>query len=125
MTVRFRGRRFERADEVVEDLIQISATYKVERTEQGVRMTRQGEVEVTFPDREQLNIERRGIRQFMQGKFQALFPETRETEGIRFPGKFAEKAPLHLSMFEMHGGWVNLSGRKSSRSKTIESVNNQ
>lgn len=109
LTVRFRGRRFERADEVVEDLIQISATYKVERTEQGVRMTRQGEVEVTFPDREQLNIERRGIRQFMQTKFQALFPESRETEGIRFPGKFAEKAPLHLSMFEMHGGWVNLS----------------
>lgn len=112
MTVRLRGRKFERGVELVEDLIQISATYGVERTEQGVRLTRQGDVEVTFPGREQLNIERRGIRQFMQEKFQALFPEVRETEGIRFPGKFAERAPLHLAQFQMQAGWLSLSWKQ-------------
>ncbi|MEZ6107352.1 MAG: hypothetical protein R3B96_14840 [Pirellulaceae bacterium] len=113
LTARLRGTSFERAEETLNELIEISATYAVVRTEQGVRLTRQGDVEVTFPGREQLNIERRGIRTFMQEKFQALFPEERETEGIRFPGRFADRAPLKLAQFELQGGWLSLSWQQT------------
>jgi len=108
LTVRIRGSRFTRGDDVVDQTIEIAATYRIERTETGVRFTRQGEVSLTFPGRDEPTVQQQAIRSFMLEKFEALFAPTAETTGVKFPGRFADKAPMHLSAFKMTGGWLSL-----------------
>lgn len=108
VTVNIRGSRFRRGGESINDTIQISAKYGIEKTDKGVKLSRVGDVELTYPGKEQLTVEQTAVKSFLLEKFKVLFTDSAETSGVRFPGRFEEKAPMELAVFEMSSGWLSL-----------------
>ena len=111
--VRIRGSRFKRGQEQVNDTIEVSANYSIEKTEKGVRLTRRGDVELSYPGKEQLTVEQTAVKSFLLEKFKVLFKDSAETTGVTFPGRFADKAPLELTVFNMSDGWLALAWLQS------------
>ncbi|MEX2027819.1 MAG: hypothetical protein WEH44_10960, partial [Pirellulaceae bacterium] len=54
LSMAIRGRRFTRGDQGISEPIEISAKYTIEKTDTGSKLTRQGEVDVKFLERERL-----------------------------------------------------------------------
>ena len=105
-----RGQKFVRGDRVVDRTMEIGATYEMAATPTGVRLTRQGDVEVTFPGREgdQQSILDVGTKTFFQSKFESLFKEEIVGEGIELPGRFANVGKLRLTEVGSSDGWLTL-----------------
>ena len=113
ITVNIRGNRFRRGGSSVNDMIQVSATYQIEKTSKGVRLSREGDVELTYPGKEQLTVEQTAVKSFLLVKFNYLFKDSAETTGVQFPGRFEDKAPMELAVFEMSSGWLSLAWKQA------------
>ncbi|MEC7602455.1 MAG: hypothetical protein VX668_00435, partial [Planctomycetota bacterium] len=113
ITVNIRGNRFRRGGSSVNDMIQVSATYHIEKTSKGVKLSREGDVELTYPGKEQLTVEQTAVKSFLLVKFNYLFKDSAETTGVQFPGRFEDKAPMELAVFEMSSGWLSLAWKQA------------
>jgi len=109
-TVRFavRGRQFESGANTVNKLMEMSAVYKVEKTPQGARLLRQGDVAVDYVDARQIGNQEIVVRAVMRQKFEALFPPEFNTTGIALPGRWKSAGSLHLEHVAAQKGWLSL-----------------
>jgi hypothetical protein len=110
-TVRFaiRGRRFTQGDNVIQSTIELSATYSLERTPAGVRLTRQGDVNVDYVlQRGTLSPAQIALRTLMRRKFESLFTPEITTEGLKLPGRWEKAGRLKLRQMDVSSGWVVL-----------------
>jgi len=110
VVVSVRGRRFSRGDQQLNKLMNISATYRLEKTPTGARLVRQGDVDVNYPGRED---QRQGVREvafktFMRTKFDALFKPEIVGEGITLPGRWEKAGKLQLHELVAQNGWLSL-----------------
>ena len=122
ITVNIRGSRFRRGGSSVNDMIQVSATYRIEKTSKGVKLSREGDVELTYPGKEQLTVEQTAVKSFLLVKFNYLFKDLAETTGVQFPGRFEDKAPMELAVFEMSRGWLSLAWKQAEGEADSSSV---
>ena len=122
ITVNIRGNRFRRGGSSVNDMIQVSATYHIEKTSKGVKLSREGDVELTYPGKEQLTVEQTAVKSFLLVKFNYLFKDSAETTGVQFPGRFEDKAPMELALFEMSSGWLSLAWKQAESAADPSSV---
>jgi hypothetical protein len=110
-TVRFaiRGRRFKLGDRIVNKTLELSAVYTIEKTPDGARLVRQGDVSVDYVDlRGQLTPEQIVVRTVMREKFEALFKPQFDTKGIALPGRWEKAGKLHLEQVAAQHGWLSL-----------------
>lgn len=106
-----RGSKFTRGDSDLVEPLEMSATYSLEQTASGSKLTRQGEVEVVFLRwrGKQLGIRQIAFKTFMQKKFSALFKEEFVGEGIELPGQDGgDDVKLNLAHMEAGNGWIGL-----------------
>ncbi len=103
-----RGRRFTRGDQVVRENIEISADYKLEKTDTGSKLTRQGEVSVEYVTRKQLSLGQVAMKTFLRKKFDALFKEEITSDGPKLPGRFKTAGKLQLRQLNCDLGWLTL-----------------
>lgn len=103
-----RGTRFTRGDQKFSEPIEISAIYKVEKTEKGTKLTRQGDVEVTFLGRDRLGPTQVAFKTFLRRKFEAMFKQDFTSEGIALKGRWEKAGKLALEELKMEGGWLSL-----------------
>ncbi|MEC8300660.1 MAG: hypothetical protein VX035_03000, partial [Planctomycetota bacterium] len=122
ITVNIRGNRFRRGGSSVNDMIQVSATYHIEKTSKGVKLSREGDVELTYPGKEQLTVEQTAVKSFLLVKFNYLFKDSAETTGVQFPGRVEDKAPMELAVFEMSSGWLSLAWKQAESAADSSSV---
>ena len=122
ITVNIRGNRFRRGGSSVNDMIQVSATYHIEKTSKGVKLSREGDVELTYPGKEQLTVEQTAVKSFLLVKFNYLFKDSAETTGVQFPGRFEDKAPMELALFEMSSGCLSLAWKQAESAADPSSV---
>jgi hypothetical protein len=116
-----RGREFTRGDTVLKEPIEISAKYTLQRTPTGSRLTRQGDVEVTFlRSRGQLSIRQVTFKTFMRRKFAALFKEEFVGEGLQLPGRFGDRGALKLAQMDSGNGWLALAWRLPAEEQVAE-----
>ena len=120
--IAIRGRRFTRQDQTLSKLVDISATYNVEKTETGSRMTRQGDVAVIFPGREdqQLGAREIAFKTFLRKKFSAMFEAEMTGEGLTLPGAWEKAGKLRLEQMELQNGWVALGWKMPDKSPAAE-----
>lgn len=114
-TIRFaiRGRRFRLGDRVVNNTLEMSAVYKVEKTTTGARLTRQGDVSVDYIDlRGQLRVDQIAVRTVMREKFEALFAPEFNTTGLALPGRWGKVGRLQLVHLAAQQGWLALAWRQ-------------
>jgi hypothetical protein len=103
-----RGRRFTRGDQAINEPIEISALYKIEKTDTGSKLTRQGEVLVKFLQRERLGAPQIAFKTFLTRKFEALYKPEIVSEGIALKGQLAKAGKLRIQEITTGKGWVVL-----------------
>lgn len=104
-----RGRRFTRGEQGINEPIEISSLYKVEKTQNGSKLTRQGGVEVKFLQRMgQLGAQQIAFKTFLTRKFEAMFKPEIVSDGIVLRGQLAKAGKLRVQEMSMGKGWAVL-----------------
>lgn len=118
ITIELRGRRFTRGEQRVNEEMKISAVYVVERTDEGARFIRQGDVQAEYVRQGFENAPKIAVKTLMRTKFGALFKPEFSGEGLQLPGNWGKSGPLKLGQFDSNGGWLvagwDLGGADSS-----------
>lgn len=117
-TIRFaiRGSRFQLDSTVLRDTLEMSAVYTFEKTPDGARFVRQGDVSVEFPNlRGAPGGVRIAVRTVMREKFAALFTAEFNTTGLNLPGRWEQVGTLHLEQIAADQGWLSLAWLAASR----------
>ena len=108
-----RGIRFTRGNEVVKSAMEMSATYKVEKTATGSKLTRQGDVEARYLKGGRESIQQITLKTFMRRKFGALLKEEIVSDGIELPGRWQHVGKLQVDHIECDNGWLALGWLRS------------
>ncbi len=114
-----RGRRFTLGDQRINDTLQMSADYTLEKTPAGAHLTRQGDVSVDFIDAKgTLSPQQIGLRAVMRRKFEALFEPEFQTDGLTLPGRWKAAGKLHLQQMLSGERWLTLGWIKPVAAET-------
>jgi hypothetical protein len=95
----------------ITELVEIAAAYKIEKTDRGATLRRDGDVQIRFPSRanpEQITIRDSAIVTFIRRKFRSLFKEEFVGEGITFKGRWARAGRLQLQEIRSDNAWLAL-----------------
>jgi hypothetical protein len=95
-------------DQEVKGLVEISATYSIERGETGARLVRDGDVTVDFVGQEKLNAAQVGTKTFLRRKFGSLFKPEMVGEGLKLKGRWERLGALRLREVRAENGWVQV-----------------
>jgi hypothetical protein len=122
VTLAIRGQRFTRGDTVLKEPMRIAATYKIERTPHGVKLLREGEVDVDYlKAKKPYSVQLTSFRGVMKRKFGALFkPEIVREEGLALPGRLAQAGPLQLDTMSSDGGWLVAAWKMPEKARTAQ-----
>jgi hypothetical protein len=108
-----RGRQFTDGDRVIRQTIEIGATYKIEKTDAGSRLVRQGDVDVDFVGQKRLTATQIAFRTVMRRKFGALFKQEISTDGFTLPGRWENSGTMKISQLLADKGWLVLAWKLS------------
>ncbi|HZN32758.1 MAG TPA: hypothetical protein VFB80_03035 [Pirellulaceae bacterium] len=93
------------------ELVEISANYKIEKTEKGATLRRDGDVQVRFPARanpEQITLRDSPIVTFIRRKFRSMFKEEFVGEGLALKGRWEKAGKLQLQEVQSDKAWLAL-----------------
>ncbi len=110
LSITLRGVRFTARNRAMNEPMHISAVYKVNRKDGAVRLIRDGDVAITFPDQGgKLSVRYLTLRKFWQTKFDALFEPQLDDLSLRLRGAWESAGPLKLTALSAgDNGWVSL-----------------
>ncbi len=108
LSLAIRGRKFTRGEQGINEPIEISALYKIEKTDKGSKLTRQGDVAVKFLNRERLGAPQIAFKTFLTRKFEALFKAEIVGEGVTLRGQLAKAGKLQIQEISTGKGWAVL-----------------
>lgn len=123
-TVRIHTTQFTRGEtdskkprDVLPEPCAISATYQVEKTAQGMRLTRQGDVEVILKRYTgKLSLRQISWRSFIKKNFEKMFQAgPRETEGLALRGRWEKAGKYPLEQLVCDDGWLVLGWKQPAR----------
>jgi hypothetical protein len=108
--VTLRGQRYTSGDRAFQAM-DISAAYKIEKTDRGARLVRQGDLEISPPGHkpgQTLNAGQIALRRLLTRRFDGLFKPEIVTEGLKPPGRLASLGTLTLTQLTCDNGWATL-----------------
>lgn len=110
LTITLRGDRFTARRRAMNERMHVSAKYQVKRGGGKVKLIRDGDVSITFPDQgERLSVRYITLRTFWQTKFGAMFEPEYEDLSLRLRGAWEKAGPLKLTTLATQpGGWLGL-----------------
>jgi hypothetical protein len=103
-----RGKRFGRGDQEVRKMLEISATYAIEKMPDRARLVRQGDVQVDFVGRQSLSASDIAMKSFMKRKFDGLFKPEIVSEGLVLPERWKGLGKLQLQQLDCENAWLAL-----------------
>jgi hypothetical protein len=97
-------------NKALEELIEISADYTIERTEKGATLKRQDDVVISFPNAKEgeRSARRTAAAAFLRVKFRNLFKEEFVGEGLAFKGRWEKAGKLQLAELKSDAAWITL-----------------
>ncbi|MBM4005609.1 MAG: hypothetical protein FJ295_20360 [Planctomycetes bacterium] len=109
VTISIRGRKFTRGDQEITDPIKVSATYAIEKTATGAKLTRKGDVEIDYIGHKgNLSVKQVAFKTFMRRKFEALLKSEIVSDGIKLPGRWEHAGKLVVQQMQSGNGWLTL-----------------
>ena len=115
-SVTVRGRKYTR-DEKEYPGMNVSVTYKIDRTGDQVRAVRQGQPEIFppgfVPGRDTLSAKQQVLRTMIEGRLEKVFEEVLIPEPIPLEGKWADAGHLVLLEWRATDGWLVMGWRLS------------
>ena len=121
-SISIRGRRFTRGDTVVGNVIDITARYALDMTPTGLKLQRQGEVEVDYVNRKTLGVPQIAIKTMLLKKFNSLYKPRLEVQDIVLPERWRQVGNLRLKNSGVSTGWLMLSWVIQPQPKTDSKV---
>lgn len=115
MTVR--GTRYSSGEREF-DAMDVWATYRIEPGHPGVRLVRDGDVQIYPPGfvpggGEKLNVQQTSLRRILQKRFNKVFKEVVDVEPLKLPGEMEKAGPLPIEQLDARkDGWVAAGWRK-------------
>jgi hypothetical protein len=108
--IAIRARRFLRGDQVVRQTTEIAATYRIQAENGRAKLTRQGEIEVTYPGKESERLSLTELRNktFLSNKFEGLFKPEFSGEEVKLPARWAKLKDLQLGYVSADKGWLSM-----------------
>jgi len=108
--IAIRGRRFVRGDQVNRQTTQIAATYLIKIEEGRARLIRQGEIDVTYPEKEgeRLSLTELRNKTFIINKFEGLFKPELGGDEVKVPERWQKLKDLVLVHASADQGWLSL-----------------
>ena len=120
--ISIRGRRFTRGDTVVGNVIDITARYALDMTPTGLKLKRQGDVEVDYVNRRSLGVPQIAIKTMLLKKFNSLYKPELEVQDIVLPERWRQAGNLRLKNSHVSTGWLVLSWIRQAGTKTDSKV---
>jgi len=110
-TVTIRGRKYARGDEEYAGIrMNVSAEYRIERTGEGFKAVREGELEVFPPGfvagEGRLSTREQVLRRLLQKKFARVFEAEWVPEPLQPADRWENVGPLVMSEWSVAGGWM-------------------
>jgi hypothetical protein len=100
------------------DAMDVWATYRVEPGHPGIRLFRDGDVQI-YPPKfvpgggEKLNVQQTSLRRILQKRFNKVFKEVVDVEPLKLPGELQQAGPLPMEQLDARkDGWVAVGWRK-------------
>jgi len=115
--VTVRGSRFTSGEREFPGM-DIWAAYRIEPAPGGVRLVRDGDVQIYPPGfvpggGEKLTVQETSIRRILQKRFNKVFKEVVDVEPLKLPGELERAGPLPMEQFVARkDGWVGVGWRK-------------
>tara|TARA_B100000700_G_scaffold96972_2_gene109134 strand:- start:2806 stop:4938 length:2133 start_codon:yes stop_codon:yes gene_type:complete len=110
LEIAIQGKQFKDGAKVINDRIRISAVYNVLKTDEGMQLVRDGDVNVQFVGRTSLTVSQVAMKTVMSKKFNAFFKDDIVGKGgIPLPGNWASAGNLILQQIVSDNGWLMLS----------------
>ncbi len=120
--IAIRGRQFTRSESVLTKPVDIRAEYKVETSEAGVRLVRQGDVELDFVGRTRLSVGDVAFKTFLLKKFDSLFKPELKFSDVALPGRWERAGSLQVSTFQTAAGWLSTDWNLVPRDKLADAA---
>ena len=109
VTIIVRGKRFTRGeDQEIKSVIDISAVYALERSGTGMKLSRQGEVQIDFANKKSLSVTQVAFKTFLRKKFEAMFKPEFASDGWKLPGRWELAGTLYVQQIQSTDGWLSL-----------------
>ncbi|MEN6405609.1 MAG: hypothetical protein ABFC77_03970 [Thermoguttaceae bacterium] len=118
-TITIRGVKFYKGGDAHPGM-NISATYKVERSGKGFKAVRQGDIEVLPPDfkpGKQIDARRQVIRKLLQKRFAKIFEPEIFGDGFELPGKWKVAGKMTPIQVAIKDGWLTIAWRRADPEK--------
>jgi hypothetical protein len=115
--VTVRGSRFTSGEREF-PAMDISAAYRIEPGPGGVRLVRDGDVQIYPPGfvpggGEKLTVQETSLRRILQKRFNKVFDEVVDVEPLKLPGELERAGPLPMEqLVARKDGWVAVGWRK-------------
>jgi hypothetical protein len=115
--VTVRGSRFTSGEREF-PAMDISAAYRIEPAPGGIRLVRDGDVQIYPPGfvpggAEKLTVQETSLRRILQKRFNKVFKEVTDVEPLKMPGQLASAGPLPMEqLVARKDGWVAVGWRK-------------
>jgi len=122
--VTIRGRKFYKSEESYPGM-DVTAAYKIEKTDAGYKAVRDGELKI-FPPRfaagkgTGLSAREVVIRQLLERRFSRIFREELVGEGLTLPGKWAKAGKMMPIQLQCKDGWLAVAWRGVPQEKDPE-----
>jgi hypothetical protein len=111
LSVTVRGRRFTSGDSKY-GAMNITATYKLEKTDSGMKATRQGDLKILPPGyvkgKTKLSFKQTALRKVLNRRFGKLLESEFASGGIALPGRWESAGMLVLANLSSKDGWLAL-----------------
>ncbi len=119
MSITIRGVKFYKGDEA-HPAMNVSATYKIEKTPKGFKLVRQGDIEVIPPDfvpggEQKIDARRHMTSTVLKKRFEKVFEPEFLAEGFEMPGKWKAAGKLRPIQFESQNGWLTIAWKRAAQ----------
>jgi len=101
----------------------VTAAYKIEKSDQGFKAVRQGELAIFPPgfvpgSGNRLSARQQVIRNLLERRFGKIFTEELVTKNLELPGKWSKAGELSLTQLEANHGWLVMAWKRVPRVKS-------
>jgi hypothetical protein len=123
--ISFRGKAYTSGDKSYEAM-NVTARYKIEQANGGIRAVRQGELEIYPPDFEpgkgRLSTRQTVLKRLLEKRFGKVFEKETASTGLELKGNLSRLGKLNVTGLSSNGGWLSVDwdqARTASRSRTL------
>lgn len=122
--ITLRGQAFQRGETPYPGM-DVTAEYRIEKTDQGFKAVRQGELRIFPPgfvpdSGEQLSLPEQGLRDLLKRRFAKIFPPEFVPEPGDLPGDWKAAGPVALCQWEARDGWLVMAWKRTEGADPAE-----